>query len=375
MNIRTSIAFNRDYDSTFTYDKQINAGNRSEYYENQDNLQVRYIDYFNDNNGSDYLGNNYYTYNNLAGLRTLEINNTDYYFNFLDVGYFTDLLNFYTPPVIPEPLPIVEPTTPTTTYWYYQSITLETDTTETIEIGNWSFDYTLIKLVSKSAKFYYETESISYIPYGAWYDFVVNAIKFLTNTIIMITNLVLLFFQFVLYLGVLAFNYIIMFLIVGLLSILIWNILLRALFIAGVGLLWLIYYALQWLFYEGLEGLIIALAIVFAWIMAVILWLITLCTANFDDLFNMVNDVFQEIATFMVDLFYEIALNIGIFFLFLTFYAELCLFLLYKMYIAKAKGNIKRADSLQKAFEVFITPLRSIWNMIISIKNFLFGWL
>jgi len=390
LNIRTAIAFNRNYALTYRYDKIIDAGLRSTFYGNQDSLQVRYIDYFNQNNGSDYLNNTFYTHNNLAGIRTLQVNNTNFYYNFLECGYFSSILNYYTPPPLPIPEPDLselEKPNGFDGYWEYSRVIFYSVESE-VNIGNWSFSFNSIHATTETSRIYYNSDTIEYQTIGLitddwglfngvrdFFNWVINA---LLNIVFWIVNMILLFLQF-LYFGlviVILYNFIFLYLIVSLLVFeLLYNFVFYYLLIGLISIGWAIFYALIWLYYEGLREIMIFLSRLIAFFISLMIWGFTLCTGNFDEIFDIVNLSMQTLILAFLEIFYEITTNIIVFLSFIAIYTEICFLLLYKYEISKAKGNIVRAERLKKAFDFFIEPLRWMYNLILKIKNLLFGWM
>lgn len=379
--IRTQVCFNDKYNEIYEYDKIISLGNNT-FYNTQDELKISYIDYFNDN----YF--NPYTKNCLKGLRTLQLNSTLMKYNFLECGFYKSDLEYYIPPPVPEPVP--EPPPPeyekpagADYYHSYTSFVFTTSIREVI-VGNWSYEFTDFHYEPFEAKFWFDYDAVAYVnadDWGNWglfgeWNWLRNAVAFIMNLGIGVLNLLNLAFQYIVFGIVVSFNFIVMYLICGLFFCeVLWNIGFYYLILGVVWIIWLLYYTITWLFYEGLEGLVVFLATLFSWLLTVFLWLLTLCTADFNSLFEVVNTAVLQLSEFLLQLFYEIATNMITFVLFVAIYTEITLLILFKYYVSKAKGNTNRAIALQQAYETFLQPLKALWNGIIAIKNMITGWL
>jgi len=391
MNIKTSVCFNNDFNRIYEYYKLIDAGLRSYVtYNSQSKIKVRYLDYFNYNNATNYLGYPEFTYNNLRGYRTLESGTTKWYYNFLECGFFSTILDYYTPPPLPIPEPDLselEKPNGFDGYWEYSRVIFYSVESK-VTIGNWSFSFNSIHATTETSRIYYNYDTIEYQTIGLirddwallngirdFFNWVINA---LLNIVFWIVNMILLFLQF-LYFGlviVILYNFIFLYLIVSLLVFeLLYNFVFYYLLIGLISIGWAIFYALIWLYYEGLREIMIFLARLIAFFISLMIWAFTLCTGNFDEIFDIVNLSMQTLILAFLEIFYEITTNIIVFLSFIAIYTEICFLLLYKYEISKAKGNIVRAERLKKAFDFFIEPLRWIYNLILKIKNLLFGWM
>ena len=406
LNIRTDIAFNHDYDSTYRYDKIIDAGLISEFYGLQDSLQVRYIDYFNNNSGIDYLNNSYYTFNNLAGLRTLEINNTDFYYNFLEVGYYSDVLSYYEPP-IPEPPPPPEltpdePEKPSgfDFYWSYNGYVIQELDTIEIEIGNITYEFTRFHSKRIDSKFWFNEDTIDYIgntpeDWGDWginnwmRNLIFAATRFMANTIIWLINGLLFVFQIIIYGITVLFNFLIMYLILGwVVCNILWNVGIYYIMYALVTILWSLFLALVW-FIESMVWLWNNVLLPFfewfitdflpafvdfviwavSWILAFAIWCFTLGTGDitmiFDNIFSiltLVSDEFMELIGFFVFYF-------PYFITWAFLYIYLCFLLWVKYLYYKFKGYNDQAKELYDVLQTYLFPIKFILNLIARLRG------
>lgn len=419
--IRTDVCVNDYYSMSYQYDKIIDAGN-SVFYYTQSKLQVRYIDYFNNNSAIDYLGNSWYTMNNLRGLRTLMLNSTDYKFNFLDAGYFKTELDYYIPPVIPEPDPQPdppdEPDPPDDDmdYWKYESFNLKKSGYNTISFSQnvafynetvlveYSLQFDLLVGNQYTAKYYYNDELFSKSSLGNWEltlniglgDFIIsfNWIRDITRTIL---NAIILFFQFLLYLLVVAFNYLIMFLIMVIIVPFFWNFpiywvvflaimimfFVYVLFVWLIGIIWsfliwiyefILLPLFTFLIHDFLPLMLEIIVIVIAWLLALIIWLSTFCQADFDLIYSQTSDLTQTIVDFLVETIITFTDNIGSLLLYLIWFVMLIMFCYLKIIYCKAKGFVSRTEQLQESLNAYIFPFEKVKKLIITIKESVFRW-
>jgi len=415
--IRTQVQFNNRYDKIYEYDKIISAGDGT-FYNTQSKIKVAYIDYFNYNNGSDYLGNRFYTYNNLRGIRTLETNSTDYFFNFLDAGFFNTELDYYVKPEPrepdPQPEPPDEPEPPDDDldYWTYESFSIRKDgyntieLSETVEFYNESVDielsneFDLIEGYSYTAKFYYDDNLLSNSDLGGdWKpsfdiglgDFEIN-LNWMRDIVRTIVNTGWLIIQWFIWLGTVALNYLIMFLIVALIFPFVWNYPIFWIYMLGINvgfyfyvlmvfligwlwwfLIWIFEYIIipivEWFIEDALPMLIEFIIVLIALIIALMLWAATLGQEDYDVIYYM---VYTNLNT-LIDEFIELMLvfidNIEFFMLFLVMYIINIGLIFVKYLNAKAHGHVIRAERCLVALEVFVFPIIFAYELMIKLKS------
>lgn len=432
MIIRTEVSFNNRFDQIYVYDKIINAGSGA-FYNTQSKIKVEYIDYFNYNNGTDYLENNFYTYNNLRGLRTLKTNNTDYCFNFLDAGFFTDNINF---PLPPPPTPPPEGDDPEDDdlpipdkeegdydfylpyYWYYLEYNTETeydigdDSNPLIPadsgIKNWNMGYSTIRSRSEVRQFGFEEETVDYIEKSdlddwelkidmglgefKWnFNWFRNGVIMFFNFFIVIINYVLLALQFVVYALFAMFSFLIMGLLLGIVGVFFWNFPILWIWLLLMMAGWCIYaafaiviYWVIWLWeeiivpfmiwcYEFLLPLLLALFIeLWAIIIAIIITLLageTIGGAFYNNVLDNTRDMLLQTSYFLFDSIDICIENIDAVVYSIFLYILFIGLCYLKYWYNDAKGNLARAEELKASYDAYVLPFRIILNLYDRVKN------
>jgi len=422
--MRTMVSFNDRVDLVFSYDKIIDLGYGA-FYLTQDKLFVRYLDYFNPNNATDYIGNNWYSFNNLRGLRTLESNSTDYFYNFLDVGYFKDNLEIYIPPVVPDiperEEPPDEPDPPDedddTDYWTYESFRIIESSSvmisksETVDFYNdtvdieFDYEFEFITSESYTAKFYYNEETWDNDDFGDWTILDIELLdvdiridlNIVRNTIVAILNAIVLFFQFILFLLVAGFNYLIMFIIVAIIVPFIWNFPIYWITILGINILFYLYclfvYVLGWLWWfliwifeyiivplfewfvnDALPLIIEVLVIVLAFVLALVIWLMTMTNGDFDDIYDQTYEMISMVADFLIDTIIVVIENFTSLLVGLLIYIVLIAFCFLKEIYTKSKGYPNRSLALKESREAYTYPFEKGYELIQKVKEMFGRW-
>lgn len=419
IDIRTEVCFNGYYQTTYIYDKSIDGGffyGSNTYYDGQTRLLVRTLDYFNlnDYDKTYYVSGIPYTraetYNNLRGIRTLQVSDTYLYNNFLDVGFFSDRLNLVIPP---EPVPDApdEPSAPTGTYWTYTTFVLTDstitninyvddidffDTTVEVELD---YEHTFVVGTTRTAKFYYNAETFSKSDFGDWtFEIVLDvevSFNIIRNVVVWILNSIMLLVQYAWFLLTVAFNFIIMYLICVLIVPFFWNVIVYyvlsgliyvgfiivCLFVWIIGILWTfinwIYEELllpfaEWLYEVALPLFIEFIITVAILIITCFMWVAFFGQRDFWQLYDTNTEMVYMVIDFVIDLFVLFFENYPYFIMYFVYYVILIGFTLIDWIYTKSRGFTKRAESLKIALEVYIFPFIVIYSLIIKIKELLF---
>jgi len=396
--IRTTIAFNQNYQNVYSYDKIINAGDGA-FYNTQSKIKVKYLDYFNPNNGSDYIGNTWYVYNNLRGLRTLKTNSTDYWFNFLECGFFSDIIYYYEPP---EPEPTPEPPSevgrPAGADYYYEytawkinAITLE------ITVGNWTYNWTGFELESFTAKSWFDYDAIGYVnnkvlarSWGDWSwawnwlrDGLATIVAFVINLGIGLANMFWLLVQYLKFIGEVAFTWIVVYLIIGLIFCgVFWNIGARWIVQGIAYLAWwafylgvwiwqaILYPALDWLFNDALKfiltNIIIPLATFF---ITLAIWSLTLGQGSWTDIWNNVSTMLDYLVAEFLDTIDIFLIYLPYFLQMITVYITFTGVIYAEFLYFRARGWHENAEEMYLTYTVYFTPFRIIMNLVNRIRG------
>jgi hypothetical protein len=413
--VRTQVCMNDHYSMLYQYDKIIDAGN-NQFYDTQRYLKVEYFDYFNPNEAVDYKNETgHYTFNNLRGFRTLELNSTLWKFNFLHCGFFMSDLEIYIPPEIPEPDPQPdppdEPDPPDADldYWGYMSfrivqngyntIYLQEDVAfynETVDV-ELDYQFDLVEAESYTAKFYYDDEYFDKDDFPSKFELDIGLgdveidIKWLRDIILLIGNSFMVFIQFLLFLLVVAFNYIILFLVIAFVVPFIWNypvywvvalaitigFYVYTLFVYLVGWLWfflvwifteILVPLFNWLVNDGLPLIVDILIIVMAFIIALIFYAMLLGQQDFDDIYNTVHTNLTMFVDEVIEIFVLMLENSEFFLLFLAMYIVNIGLIALKYFNAKGHGHVRRSERCYSALQVFTYPFVLFYNIMIKLK-------
>jgi len=221
--------------------------------------------------------------------------------------------------------------------------------------------------------------------------------NFIQEFILAIVNGILFFFQFILYLLVVAFNYLIMFLIMVLIVPFIWNfpiywIVYLAIFIMFyvyilfvwlIGIIWsfliwiyefILIPLFEFLLNDFLPLFLEIIVIVIAWLLALIIWLSTFCQGDFDLIYSQTTDLTQTIVDFLLETITTFTDNIGSLLLYLIWFVMLIMFCYLKIIYCKAKGFVSRTEQLQESLNAYIFPFEKVKSLIITIKESVFRW-
>ncbi|MHA1274048.1 MAG: hypothetical protein ACTSQS_11520, partial [Promethearchaeota archaeon] len=324
-------------------------------------------------------------------------------------------LDPYKPPYNPtEPEPPNEPTPPTSHYWKYQSFRIvesnkiEISFDRNVDFYNdttkaeLKYNFTNIKGEPYTAKFYYNPNTINTIKASSLGDWGINnwvrdLLVSIANVFIFIINNILLFFQFLLYCFVVAFNYLIMFIVMMIIVPFFWNVivywiiygLVYMFFNIYIGLIYvlgLLIFALFWLYqnvivpatefflYTALPLIIDILIIVLAHIITLLIYLVALGQIDYGKTYDSVYELLSQIGDFFLDSVYLFIEYFPDFLLYIIYYLILIGMLYTKLFYSKAKGFPNRTNELEQSIEVYIYPITFSIEAIKEIKEVVGRW-
>lgn len=305
---------------------------------------------------------------------------------------------------------------PTGDYWAYTSYKLQEGDEDTLfpdaSNTNANYTFTFLEGVGVSSKFYYVEDAIQPEELGDW-----GAIwNWLRAGLCKVLNLIYFAFQFLFYILIVAFNVLVLYLPVMYIIPFFWNVICYYVVFAFVYVIywvvfwlkvafWIFWDFLQWLWdliYAGLvwiwdniiypffdwlwndvivpfftwlyqsvllpifqflietvlPAIILIVVVVFSFLLALFLWLVTLCQADFDTLFDQVLSMNLLIADSFVNLFLIFVNNIIAFVEYIATYLILVGFLFVRLVYVRSKGYVNRGEQLEKAFEVYLLPIK-----------------
>lgn len=403
--IRTDVVINDAYSMAYQYDKIIDGGNNAFYY-SQEKILVRYIDYFNYNNASDYLGqSSFYTYNNLRGYRTLMLNSTDYKFNFLDAGYFFTDLDYYIPPEIPPdeynpPDVPEEPKQPKLPYWTYDSYEVENHKNTSIYFNSdvdfyndsvnveWDIPFGNIAGKKVSHRYYYNPETfkkrdmpdLSFRLLGIK----ITVLNWLLDAGRTIVNGIIVLVQYGGFLLSWFFNFVIMYLIMVIIVPFLWNIVFFWIFYffiwigffvytGGIYILGWLWQFLIWLGVFMLEvvipEMVKVMIILIAFFIALLIWLISGGNADLEEIFEQVHSLLTEMFDAVVESIVYFIDNIEFFFIYIIMYLLLFGLGFFKLWYRKLRGYTNSAEKLEISLKAIIFPFYLVYLLCVKIKQ------
>lgn len=280
-----------------------------------------------------------------------------------------------------------------TTYQLTEANKLEVSFKQEIIIGNtkeiisFEYEFQKTKSVIYNAKFYYDDNIVRGKDWGSW---LWGSFNWLRDGLASIVNALLLGIQFLLYLLVAGLNIILGYLFIDLIAPFLWNELVYWFLYALVWVLFYLYvllvYLFGWLFYliEPLLEFIFTVIVPFvvdifvnilSWIIAVFLYLISLGQANIFEIQQIVESILSNIANVILDGFYYIGMYLPELLLYSFVYIINVGLLFLKFEYVKAKGFVNRANQIQSSLDSYIIPIRWVYNVLIKLKNFIFGWI
>lgn len=313
------------------------------------------------------------------------------------------------------------------TYWTYsafyiksvenKTIKLQTDyavyneTTNQTETKTHEFDYnyTLYSLDSRENRFYYRTDTFKNDQFGNW-----GWLNVLRNSFVFVLNAVIFIFQAILYLLIIAFNYLILYILFQV-FILLWNYPIYWLVYAIIAVIfglsfffvwlwnqavilwktliepviqwiwnWIIDYIIipiwntilsiiDWLKNGGLKILFDLYFIVLSFIIATLIWILSFGSINFTEiqigiqtiLLNLNQTIFEFITIFFANFAWILASS--------ALYLLLIGLIYVKYVIAKARGYIQRANRLQSMINVYKLPIVLIVRLVQYVIGFIQG--
>jgi len=332
------------------------------------------------------IGN--YSFNCLKGIRCLSGVNDLIYNRFFIVPLFQHNIDVAQRRITQSDVIIDdEPDSPKgAEYWTYNSFRLVSDDIIYTDIGNWTVEFTPVDVQSYEAKYYYSREAISKSSLGSWTIKITDDIKisfnWLRDGIVFILNLILLFLQYLFYLVVASLSFVFMFLGCYIIAFLM-NIVVYYLYIGLCWIVWflwllllwlwkiilwiwlnILYPILQWCYNVLLPLLIDGLIMIIAFMITVFIYILTLGRVDFWSTYDNVYDILWMIVDFILEWILVFSNNFEYLLMFILWYL-LCAILVYFRYLySRARGNINRAEQLYYTFQIYISPIVFIWNLL-----------
>ena len=311
---------------------------------------------------------NYYP-NILRGTRFLKDSVNDYD-SFMDFPLFDGKIITRPPP---EP---ISPSKPAYNYWIYASYSLDYWYNDTIIVGELETPFYTIEVKAETSYFYYKLLDASgagnWGVFGGW-NWLRDALIWVVNILIFIPV------QFLMYCLTVAFNFLIMFLIVGLIAVFIWNFLVKSIVWLGMIILWalwllfmVLWAALQtlyetvlvpfftWLLETGIPLIVNVLIVIWSVVLASFIWLLSLGTADYTEIFNTLVDLMTQISEYIVEIIVHFITHLPEILLYSFAYIMLVFFVYLKYMYAKARGYRKRAESLYQSYQTYLIPIHAV---------------
>ncbi|MBY9006286.1 MAG: hypothetical protein KGD63_05975 [Candidatus Lokiarchaeota archaeon] len=345
--------------------------------------------FFNDSN------NNKRAFSCLRGVRVLRSETVQEYNRFFEIPYFSDDID------VSESIEGLtgfgsgsEPKLPSGTYWTYETFRLSTSGSVGITVENWTVDYNMVYAEKYDAKYPYKEESLRRKDLGDW-KFKIGdwkiSFNFLRNAVCTILNLIFFFFQYLGYYITAGLSYIFMYLGVNILVI-IWNYLIFYIFIALIWVLWYLYLGLytiltaiweglvwvyetlllpflEWLMYEFLPLAIEVFIIVWAFLITLLIYCMTLGQIDFDETYATVYDMLRTAADFLLENAIIILNNLPALFIAIGLYLVLIGLTYIKYIYAKARGYKDRAEALYGSLMTYLLPITLTYQIIRKIYD------
>jgi len=314
---------------------------------------------------------------------------------------------------------------PTSTYWEYNSFNLETVSNRTTnfqqnysvynETANAteekSFEYTynfgVLAVISKTNQYYYSTQTIAPESWGSWTVSILNwgwlgayriDFNWLRNFFVWTVNSIIFLFQAILFLLIIAFNYLIVWLFLQII-VLVWNYPIYWISLAAVAIVFYIIYFIVWLwnqayilwkiiiwpiiswFWEnvivpawnaavaallafidwlkadGIKLIVAFILTIYAYIISAILWALTLGSVDYNAIFTFILTINMFLFGFLFDSLSAVISNFLILIQAVVLYFVVLSFLMLKLLYAKAKGYTSRVEKLQSAINFYKYPI------------------
>ena len=387
-----------NYNYTYELFEQLRYGN------NDGNYFRSFFSYdsmnFNRMNNTGIFGN--YSMNCLSGLRVLRGGTDINYNRYFLIPYFDEKITLsYVPAGSSGVGSGSEPKAPSGTYWKYETYRLSDYGIDIITVENWSVDFNRVYAEKYEAKYYYQSRTISRSDLGSWRFKITDDwridFNFIRNALCDIINLILLFFQYIFFLVVASFSYILMYLGINII-VLLWNVMVFYVFIALIWILWYFYSAIYWLMinlwslllyiYEVIliplyiwlsetaipwivEFLIIP-AIAFT--LALLIWIITLGRLDFWELYEVIKEQLFILSDFFNVITLELIEHIVEVVLFIALYLLLIGMCFLKQIVVKVRGYVNRSEALQSSLDAYLYPIIIFYKICLAIKQLIANW-
>lgn len=247
---------------------------------------------------------------------------------------------------------------PSKEYWLYQSCIIVFSENVEIKAENITFDFPLIEIELISAKFYVNHIKGIGGNWGIndWLRQLLNlAIRYLISYPI----------QFMLYFLTIAFNYIIMFLIVGSILVLFWNIIIYYLMVAFIWLIWLVITITPFI----ISGLLIGISSV----ISAILWFLSGGVIDYVVIYDVVESIVEQVFIFIYEILIIFIEYLPIFLIYISSYLIIVGLYFISLIIVKARGYKNREASVEASYSALVKPIQLVVNGVKKIWNIIKG--
>jgi len=121
---------------------------------------------------------------------------------------------------------------------------------------------------------------------------------------------------------------------------------------------------LEWLYTVLLPLILEAIIVIMAFMITCFIYVLTLGQVDFWETYDNVYDILWMLVDFIVEWINVFVVNFEYILLFILWYL-ICGGLIYFRYLySRARGNINRAEQLYYTFQIYISPIVFIWNLI-----------
>jgi hypothetical protein len=301
-------------------------------------------------------------------------------------------------------------------YWEYTSFKIQLSSSTTVDIEDWSYDFQYIEGSSTVSKYYYNRQTIKGADLGDW-----GINNWMRDILVAVLNVFLFIFQFIMYLLVIAFNYLLMYILCIYLIPFIWNYLgYNMIYILALLLFYLIGFVistmewlweqiqilwnevivpylewlwndvivpfvnyiiydllppiLEWIYNDLLAFLAEILILVLSVIEALLLYIFSFGTIPFNELLNTTQIFNQSLMEMVFELFSLLIEHLLDFIIYMSLYIILMCFLFIKMIYVKSRGYINRTEQIEESLRAYVLPFNMAKTVIIAIKDFVKWW-
>ncbi len=301
---------------------------------------------------------NDYNYNDMKGFRIV-YDNINSYEAFIDFPLFSEIIKLGIPNLVPSG-----------SYWEYASVGITTISYESLEVGEnatLSFSFPILGATTEKAYyqlFWIETRNMpNWGVFGEW-NWLRDGLFFLLNWIFLMP------FNAIVYCAILAINFIVMYLILGVVAVSFWNYVVKYILLGGMWLLYAIYLLvytiipqfLSWFLTIAMPIFLDIIALLISIVLGTFVWWLTLGLADLDLIINTIDTILSQMFDFFYSILFWFITNLFIILLYVSSYI-LILYLLYGKYLyVKSKGWSNRQEQIANSYKTLSQPVQWIIN-------------